>query len=240
MGAPLNPLINTEAGQRSRLWTALEGALRQFALRFDHALPASVLSFDRTKNVAEVQPLIQVVRVDQTTMSRHPLANVPVLSLGGGGFHCSFPLKQGDLGWIFATDRDYSNFLASLKESAPNSARAHKFEDSIFVPDVFRQYTINAADATAMVIQSTDGGTRIAIDINGHVRITAPTDLIITTPKTTFTGDVEIQGNATLDQTLTVDGAADIKGTLTNNGIDVTTHGHISNGAGVRTQNMEN
>jgi hypothetical protein len=239
MAATLKPLINTQPGQKTRLWAAFEGALRQFALRFDHALPASVISYDRTNNIAEVQPLIQVVTLDGTPISRHPLASVPVVSLGGGGFHMNFPLKSGNLGWIFATDRDYTTFMQTLKESVPNSTRAHKFEDSLFLPDVMRQYAINAADATAMVVQSTDGTTRIAIDVGGAIRITAPTGALIDTPLATFTHDVEIKGNLTVDVNSHVKGNETVDGTLTNDGIDVTTHGHVSESPGVRTGNME-
>lgn len=233
MGATLKPLVSSQPGQKTRLWAALEGTLRKFALQFDHVLPASIISYDRKNNVAQVQPLIQIVKLDNTTMSRHPLASVPVVSLGGGGFNINFPLKKGDLGWIFATDRDYTTFLQTLQESAPNSSRAHKFDDSLFLPDVLRQYTINAADETAMVIQSTDSTTRIAIDIGGVIRVTAPTSLLFDTPTAKFLHDVEIDGNLHVVENAVVDG------TLTNDGINVTTHGHISESPGNRTGNME-
>lgn len=238
MAGHLDPLIGTQPGQKSRLWAALEGALRQFALRFDHVLPASVIDYDRVNNVVQVQPLIQVVKLDGSVMSRHPLASVPAVSMGGGGFHINFPLKKGDLGWIFATDRDYTTFIKTLKESAPNSSRAHKFDDSIFVPDVLRQYTIDAADADAMVIQTTDAATRIAIK-PGQVTITGPTKVLVDTPTAEFTHDVHVLGNLQVDQNATVNGNGEVKGTFTNNGINVTNHGHVSNGSGVRTQNME-
>lgn len=209
--------------------------MRQFSLNFDHILPASVISYDRDNNVVEVQPMIQIVKLDGTPISRHPLASVPAVSMGGGGFHINFPLKNGDLGWIFATDRDYTTFMQTLKESAPNSTRAHKFSDSLFMPDVLRQYTINGADTTAMVIQSTDSNTRIAIDVGGNMRITAPTQLLVDTPLAKFTHDVEIDGNLLVKLNSTINGNETVDGTLTVDGIDVNTHGHISSSPGTRT-----
>lgn len=230
---PLKPLISTDPGERSRLWPALLSMLRQFEIRSDQLLPATVISYDRTANVATVQPLIMLVTVGGDTIQRHPLTQVPALSLGAGGFHIGFPIAPGDLGWIFAADRDMSLFKQSLAQSAPNSTRLHSFADGMFIPDVFRKYVINAEDADAMVVQTTDGTTRVSIRNDGTIKITAPTSITIDAPTAHFTGDVVIDKNLTVEQN------ANIVGTLTNNGIDVTTHGHKSNGTGVRTDNME-
>lgn len=224
------PLIDTRPGEKKRLATAVEAWMRQQILTDDNVLPAKVISYDRATNVAQVQPMIKIVGLDDSTLSRNPLANIPVISLGGGGFHINFPLKKGDLGWIFACDRDIAIYLETLAESPPNSTRVHDFGDGMFVPDVLRQYTINSGDDTnaAMVIQSTDGTTRISIWEN-NIQITAPTQVTVNTPQTTFTGNVTIQQNLTVDQNATV------TETLTVDGTDVNSHGHISESPGTRT-----
>lgn len=239
MADALKPLLSSRPGEKARLWGALESSFRKFSLNFDHILPASIISYDRKANVANVQPLIKVVRVDGITIDRHPLASVPVVSIGGGGFNLNFPLKAGDLGWIMATDRDYSEFMKTLSNAAPNSSRSHKFDDSIFLPDVLRQYTIDPSDATAMVLQAVDSKTRIAIDVGGHIRITAPTDLLVDSPKSIFTGDVIVQKTLTVSQKITGLAGMDITGTIYNNGINVTGHVHIGNGAGNPTGTMK-
>jgi phage baseplate assembly protein gpV len=233
------PLLNATSSDKTRLWPALAEMMRQFALRDDNCLPAMVQAYDRVKNVVTVKPLISWVTIDNKSISRSPLAKIPAMSFGGGGFHLNFPLKAGDLGWIIATDRDLSLYLQNLKESPPNSGRYHSFSDSVFIPDVMRQYTVNAEDSTAMVLQSTDGSTRIAIDVGGVIRITAPTSVTVTSPQTTFTGNVEIKQSLTVDQNSHVKGSETVDGTLTNNGINVTTHGHVSSAVGTRTGNME-
>jgi hypothetical protein len=206
--------------------------MRQYSLNDDNLLPVKVTAFDRTKNIVTVQPLIKIVRMDGTTQSRNALAQIPALSIGGGGFHLSFPIKAGDLGWIFAADRDLSLFMQTLKENAPNTSRCHEFGDGFFIPDVLRQYVINAADATAAVLQSTDGMTRIAIDVGGVMRFTAPTSILFDTPTAHFTGSVQIDKNATINGTATITTDAIVAG------ISVKNHGHVQTAvAGQRTSN---
>lgn len=249
-GLQNKPIVNQMPGEADTLPAALAAVFGHHGLKTDKLIPAEIVGFDRVKNIATVQPMIMLVDVSDQSRMRNPISQVPVMSLGGGGFHISFPLKKGDLGWILAADRDLSLFLQSLTASIPNTGRKHSFSDSWFIPDVFRKYTINAADSAAMVIQSTDGTTRISIS-EGVINITAPTSVKVDTPKATFTHDVEIQGNLTVDQNMTVTGATTVNGGFNANGsgaagvtlptqttiggIVVYGHGHISSGAGSRT-----
>jgi len=204
--------------------------MRSGELNFEVMLPAILINFDRAKNIATIQPLITWIDMGDNAKPRNQYADVPVVSLGGGGFHISFPLKKGDLGWIHAADRDMSQFIKSLKMAKPNSMRTHKFEDGLFVPDVFRQYAINSEDGAALVIQSTDGATRISVRAD-NIKITAPTGVTIDTPLTTITGNVKINGDVVMDKSLSVAIEATVAG------IPVTKHGHISSAPGTRTAN---
>ena len=93
--------------------------LRKFLQRTDDMLPAMVQNYDRARNLARVQPLIQVVDTEGQRFNRAPLANVPVLLLGGGSFFVSFHLPAGSLGWIKANDRDISLFLQDSQTTDP-------------------------------------------------------------------------------------------------------------------------
>ncbi|HEM9000921.1 TPA: hypothetical protein U2T46_002995 [Burkholderia cenocepacia] len=180
-------------GMRARPDAAIKFALEQFQLfNSDLQLPAKVISFDRAKNVATVQPLIAHTGVDGTIIPRRAFAKIPVLSLGGGKFHISFPLAPGDIGWISASDRDLSIFMQSLKESKAGSDRAHDFGDGLFVPDVFRNYSVAGEDASAMVIQSTDGATKISI--RGDNILIATKTLTVRADDANFSGNVTITG----------------------------------------------
>lgn len=256
------PLLSQTSSDKQRLLGALMAAMRESELSSDQLLPAIVKSYDRAKNVATVQPLIQWVDVNDGLHDRNAFASINVLSLGGGGFHINFPLMAGDLGWIIAADRDISLFKQSLANAKPNSGRIHKFEDGWFVPDVFRKYTVNssAASTNQMVIESLDGTTCIAIG-EGIVNITAPTSVTITTPQATFTGNVTIDQNLQVNQDITVSqnlsvtqnatvtGATAVNGGFTASsgaactlpanatvgGTTVSTHGHTSSSPGTRT-----
>ena len=147
--------------------------LKKFLQSTDDMLPAMVQQYDRAKNMARVQPLIQVVDTEGQTFNRAPLANVPVLLLGGGGFFVSFNLPTGSLGWIKSNDRDISLFLQQHANNRPNTARLHTFEDSLFIPDIMTGYTIAGEDEQAAVIQSTNGSVKISLS-NDRININAP------------------------------------------------------------------
>lgn len=88
----------------SELTAAIHRVLNSYKLDDDVCLPAIVISFDRKNNVATVRPLIQIQKVDGSYQSRHPLTEINVISLGGGGFNLSFPLKEETwVGWLLST-----------------------------------------------------------------------------------------------------------------------------------------
>src|SRR5882762_5669644 len=130
----------------------------------DDMLPAQVIAYDRTTNRVQVQPLIVMVTTAGTQVARGQIASLPVLQIGGGRFVISVPLNTGDLGWIKANDRDITFFLQTYAQSAPNTARKHKFSDALFIPDsCMKGVTINAEDTNNLVIQNLDGTVRVSI-----------------------------------------------------------------------------
>lgn len=215
------PVVNRAPGEENSLSATLEAVFGMHGLKTDKLIPAQVIDFDRANNVATVQPMIMLLDVSDNTRPRKAIASVPVLSIGGGGFHISFPLKKGDLGWILAADRDIGLFMQSLQMSRPNTLRKHAFSSSWFIPDVFRQYTINGADSANMVLQTADGSTRISIG-QGTVTITAPTLVKIDTPTANFTHDVNITGNLTVTGATVVNGGFDASGSGSGSGHNVT------------------
>jgi hypothetical protein len=217
-------ILSASQPDKSKQLAAIKELLRKAVIFDDNVLPAQILQYDRESNLATIKPLIAWVGTDDKLHSRHEIDNVPVISLGAGGFHINFPIKAGDLGWIYASDRDISQFKETLAESQPNSGRLHTFEDCMFIPDVFRQYVIHAEDADAMVIQSTDSATRISIR-GDNIKITTPSKITLDTPLTDITGNVNIQQN------LTVLGISTLKNTTVND-INVSSHGHQETNSG--------
>jgi Phage protein Gp138 N-terminal domain len=245
----MTPLFSQLPTVRASLAHVLAHSTARQRLTMDNMMPAIVVNFNRATNNATVQPAISWVDVDNNATPRPQLIQIPVLSLGGGGFHISFPLNPGDLGWIHASDRDIELFLQNLQQTAPDTTRNHEFADGMFIPDVFYKYTINGADSAAMVIQSTDGTTRVSIS-EGKVNITAPGSVTVTTPQATFTGNVTIDGNATVVGMTEVNGGFNataggnqvctLPQATTINGITVSSHGHQqqNNGSGRTADGM--
>jgi Phage protein Gp138 N-terminal domain len=237
------PILANSPLDKHRLVNSVGAALHSHKMNLQGMLPAKVISYDRTKNIATVQPQVMHADVADNAYSRFTLAQIPVMSMGGGGFHINFPIKNGDLGWIFAADRDLGLFLQTLQESKAPTSRMHTFESGMFIPDVFRQYSVQAQNSGAMVIQSTDGATFISIS-NGVVNITAPTSVTVTTPLATFSQNVHMKGTLLVDQQISANGGFNATGggntpcvlpqMTTINGITVATHGHQqqNNGSG--------
>lgn len=217
----------------SALDTAVRRAFESHKYDEETMLPAIVLSFDRDANVATVQPLIQLEKVNGSYSERHKLTEINVLSLGGGGFNISFPLVEGALGWIIAGDRDIAIYKQELKMSPPNSSIPRRFANGLFIPDVMRKYVIAEEDSAAMVIQSIDGQTKISIR-EDNIKIATTVKFLVDAPDSEFTGNVSVLKNLTVTGQTTVNGGFTAKdattvtlpSTTTINGITVSSHGH--------------
>lgn len=208
-------LTSADPAAKTSLSGAIDFAIRKALQAIDGQLPAQIIRYDRETNRAVVMPLISRLTVSGEIINRAPIASVPVLALGGGGFNISFPLKPGDKGWIEASDRDISLFLQSSEVEKPNTLRIHEFADGRFIPDVFSDYTLPAEHEGKLIIQSTSGDVAISLSSN---------EMEITAPKLTVnSASVEINGHV------------EINGSLKINGLNFSTHIHsdVSPGNGV-------
>lgn len=174
----MTEFVNAPPSRNPANSDSIAGLLRVFRAKmmqqWDDMLPAQVMAYDRDSNIAQVQPLIAMVTTNNTIVKRAQLAAVPVLQLGGGGFVLSFPVREGDLGWIKACDRDISLFKQGYGSSAPNTQRMHSFSDGVFIPDTMLQgAAIAAEDDANAVLQSLDGTVRIAL-WSDQIKITVP------------------------------------------------------------------
>lgn len=209
MADPINSATpSKDPANDGSLYGTFVQVLKKFLQNTDDMLPVKVIAVSTDRTRVTVEPFIKVVSTSGQQVVRAQIASVPVFTLGGGGYVISFPVKSGDKGWIKANDRDISLFLQSYVDSPPNTARQHSFEDGLFIPDIMTTFTINTEDTDNAVFQSTDGTIRIAIGSN-KVKITAPT-VVIDSPHTTLTGDLNVTGN------------------ITGNGISLDSHVHSS------------
>lgn len=198
---------------------SLAGAFRAIIakalMNLDDCLPCEVLSFDPSGPRVSVRPLVALVTTDGQAVPRASVASVPVLRIGAGGGMLSFPIKAGDLGWLKASDRDLSLFLQGFAEGAPNTKRAHSFQDAFFIPDAMRRAQPTGDDADRIVLAWEDGSRVVvgegtvevhgvavvkvvapAVEIEGNVKITGDVDC---SGKAKFAGGVEGSGGITLE-----------------------------------------
>lgn len=162
----------------------------------ENMLPVKVVSYDREKNTAIVLPLIKIILTAEVK-SRVQIGPIPVFAFGGGNYVINYPLREGDLGWMLANDRDISKFMESLAESEPNTYRTHSFNDAVLFPDAIRNFTTSGEDER-MVIQTLDGTVRISLG-EADIRLKHPTLVTVETPLAEFTGDIHATGTITGD-----------------------------------------
>lgn len=169
-------------------------------MKSENMLPAKVVSYDRVKNTAIVQPLIKLIYT-ANTYSRAQIGPIPVFAFGAGNFVINFPIKENDIGWILANDRDITDFETSLAESSPPSTRTHSFNDAVLFPDVIRNFDTSGEDGN-MVIQALDGTTKISLGMS-QIRVLHPTKVLIDAPLTECTQDLHVIGDINCDKTVT-------------------------------------
>lgn len=210
----------------SSLSGIMQEVLKSFGCSLENAIPAIVKSYNRTKNVAVVQPAINDVATSGETVEYDTVC-LPVFNYGGGGVLVNFPLEAGNTGWIVACDKDISLYKQSLKVSNPNTFQRHRFAFGWFLPDIVKGAVISGDDNGALVIQTLDGATKITLKA-GLVNVVSSANLTVTAPNVTITGDVSITG------TLSVSGQISSSTDVLSAGISGKTHTHsgVSTGSG--------
>ena len=121
----------------------------KFYLHLEKVIPGIVQSYDKTTNRAVIKPAITGIATQGQKVSKDVIENIPVIQFGGGDVTMTFPIKAGMTGWLIAADRDISIFKSIKEETAPNTPRKHKYQDSFFIPDA-----INAAGTDDFQIKS--------------------------------------------------------------------------------------
>ena len=104
-----------------------------------HAI-ATIQSFDSSKQTvnATVNYKKTYINYDAkkkaqvTTLVEYPvLMDCPVIILGGGNSHITFPINKGDTCLILFNDRDIDRWFQTGQITSPNTNRLHNFSDGI-------------------------------------------------------------------------------------------------------------
>ncbi len=173
-------------------------------MRLEKIAPAKIISYDRTSNRAVVQVLNYSITSTGDKIQRKPLSDIPVQVFGGGDFCLSFPIKEGDIGFIMASDGDISVFKKLLQIFAPASYQKHKYKDGVFFPLIINGFSIATDDKdTAVLLSSLDGVTKISVKPD-YITMTAENVIVNSTNTTINATDTTVNStNTTVNSDLT-------------------------------------
>lgn len=100
--------------------------------------PAKVVSWDASKQLADVKPLIKDIFEGEDGEVQHlsipVITNVPVVFPGAGGMRITFPVAIGDTVHLVFCDRSIDAWLDQGGETAPVDQRRHHIADAVAYP----------------------------------------------------------------------------------------------------------
>lgn len=185
---------SSDPANEDSLAGVIRTVLEKHKQQTDDMIPAKVVAYDRQAGRVTLQPMIKMVTTTGEEVSRAQVVNIPVVNPGGGGFHLSFPIKVGDLGWLKASDRDLSLFNKDKSEQPPNTRRMKSFSDGMFIPDRMESRGLAETEEDAVVLSSDDGAVRIVMLGTGISIITTGT-ATYKAANHVFDGDVKFNGS---------------------------------------------
>ena len=134
----------------------------QLLKRVHTCIPGVVKEYDFTTRRARVQPAVDLLLTDGTTLEKPIILDVPVIFPAGGGYTVHFPLMPDDPVMLFFSERDIANFKEKLEVGPPLSADIMAIQHAVCIPGFVLEDTVLAHPATAgpgeaLIAQSNDG-----------------------------------------------------------------------------------
>ena len=188
--------VDRKASAQADLGASIARVIRSILMQLECMLPARVVTVDRAAGRVSVQPMIMAGTIDNKKVSRPMIVNIPIMTSGAGGIFASFPVRPGDLGFVFAADRDTSLFYQGEGgEDWPNTERLHEFADGGFLPlKLFNFAIAGGVEADGFALQTEDGQTFVTLKA-GEVQIQAAH--VVITGDVSVTGDIDHTGDQT-------------------------------------------
>lgn len=160
-------------------------------------LPAVVVEYNAAQSIATVLPLVDAVYSDGVVKKSQLIYNIPVQWPSGGGGIISFPIKQGDTGWVAFACRSIDEWVYGDGGSVvPASSRTLDYNDAIFIPGITTVNTSLNPDPENVQIKF--AGSSITIKPSGEV--------VISASSITLDGDTTINGNLNVSGDIEGDG----------------------------------
>lgn len=134
----------------------IRAAIKAALIDVHTAIPGRVLSYDKTKQVATVQP---IVRKDATT-KLPAIPGVSVMFLGNDTFSLTWPVKKGDTGWLMFAESSLDKWKTGGGDDVdPGDDRRFDLSDAVFIPALRSQkrpVPATGVHDTALVLDGPD------------------------------------------------------------------------------------
>lgn len=135
------------------------------------ALPAKIISFNKAKQVADIQIVQKRLFTDGTEELYPPLIDVPVQYLRGGGFSITFPLSSGDSGLLVFAERSLDEWLVNGAEKVPEDSRTHSVSDAVFYPTLHNDRNAITSFSDNLEIRTESGNGKIILSKSGKIEL---------------------------------------------------------------------
>ncbi len=145
----------------------LESTVTAIIGQIHTSFPASIESYDESKSMVSVQPLVSRKYNDGSVVDFPVIPNVPVVWMRTNLGSISFPLNRGDGVLVLCAERSLDEWLSKGTKVAPDDKRRYALIDAIAIPGLFSfNKTTKISGNTAFqihfknqTIQITDSGT---------------------------------------------------------------------------------
>lgn len=133
-------LIDAEDVRHTTERDSLVGAFYAFERMMRRSLPVcicvKVVNYSRKTRDVEVVPLVRGISRQHGFVARNHFIT-KAMQFAANGFVVDLPIKQGDVGWVIASDRDSFGAKKTHEISNPDSTNSHLYEWGFFIPDYY-------------------------------------------------------------------------------------------------------
>jgi hypothetical protein len=134
-------------------------------------IPALVVSFNATTQLADVQPTIKR-KLGDDIVNLPLLVDVPVRFMKSANFSVTIPIVAGDYVFVSFCERSIDKWLIDGGLQPADNTRKHHLSDAFAFPMMFsQQEKIVNFNATGLELRSTDGLTRIVLTPTGNIEL---------------------------------------------------------------------
>ena len=133
--------------------------------------PATVLKYDKDKQLADVRADFKTRYKDGTSETAPTIYSVPVAFPRAGGAIIAMPLKEGNKVLLVFSDRSLEKWLTVGDSHDPEDTRAHHLSDAIAFAGCYPFSDGVALNNNDDIIIKNNDGTEIRVKPNGHLQV---------------------------------------------------------------------